>query len=52
MTATGAATGASKAPSFSDHRLALYSETQRMVFGANTYRAHAQMLASGIEESD
>jgi len=23
-----------------------------MVFGANTYKAHAQMLASGIEESE
>jgi dihydrofolate reductase len=39
-------------PEFLDRRLALYSETQRMVFGANTYRAHAQMLASGIEESE
>jgi dihydrofolate reductase len=39
-------------PEFLDHRLALYSETQRMVFGANTYRAHARMLASGIEESE
>jgi dihydrofolate reductase len=25
---------------------------QRMVFGANTYRAHTEMLASGIEESE
>jgi dihydrofolate reductase len=39
-------------PEFLDRRLALYSETQRMVFGANTYRAHVQMLASGIEESE
>jgi len=39
-------------PEFLDRRLALYSETQRMVFGANTYRAHAEMLASGIEESE
>jgi dihydrofolate reductase len=37
---------------FLDHRLALYDQEQRMVFGANTYRAHAQMLASGIEESE
>ena len=35
-----------------DHRLALYDQDQRMVFGATTYRAHAQMLASGIEESE
>jgi len=39
-------------PESLDHRLALYSEVQRMVFGANTYRAHAQMLASGIEEPE
>jgi dihydrofolate reductase len=30
----------------------LYDQEQRMVFGANTYRAHVQMLASGIEESE
>lgn len=34
-----------------DHRLALYTPEQRMVFGANTYRAFAQLLASGAEES-
>src|SRR5215211_7979477 len=39
-------------PEFLDHRLALYNEEQRMVFGANTYRAHAQMLASSTEESE
>jgi dihydrofolate reductase len=39
-------------PELLDHRLALYSEEQRMVFGANTYRAHAQMLASSTEESE
>jgi dihydrofolate reductase len=39
-------------PEFLDRRLALYDAEQRMVFGANTYRAHAQMLASGIEESE
>jgi dihydrofolate reductase len=39
-------------PEFLEHRLALYDQEQRMVFGANTYRAHAQMLASGIEESE
>ncbi len=36
-------------PELLDHRLALYSEEHRMVFGANTYRLFAQMLASGTE---
>jgi hypothetical protein len=35
-----------------DHRLDLYGEAQRMVFGANTYRAFAQMLAESTEESE
>ena len=39
-------------PEFLDHRFSLYDQEQRMVFGANTYRAHTQMLASGIEESE
>ncbi|MFD0020787.1 dihydrofolate reductase family protein [Streptomyces sp. NPDC058382] len=39
-------------PELLDHRLALYAEDQRMVLGANTYRAFAQMLASGTEESE
>jgi dihydrofolate reductase len=39
-------------PEFLDHRLAQYGEEQRMVFGANTYRAFAQMLASSSEESE
>ncbi|MFG1814557.1 dihydrofolate reductase family protein [Kribbella sp. NPDC049174] len=39
-------------PEFLDRRLALYEEEQRMVFGANTYRAHAQMLVSSPEESE
>jgi dihydrofolate reductase len=39
-------------PELLDHRLALYSEPQRMVFGANTYRLFAQMLASSTEESE
>ncbi|QKG24355.1 dihydrofolate reductase family protein [Actinomadura verrucosospora] len=38
-------------PELLDHRLAQYSEDQRMVFGANTYRAFAQILAAGTEES-
>ena len=39
-------------PELLDRRLALYDQAQRMVFGANTYRAHAQMLASSTEESE
>ena len=39
-------------PEFLERRLALFDQEQRMVFGANTYRAHAHMLASGIEESE
>jgi dihydrofolate reductase len=39
-------------PELLDHRLALYSRDQRMVFGANTYRLFAQMLASSTDESE
>ncbi|MFD6492472.1 dihydrofolate reductase family protein [Streptomyces sp. NPDC060188] len=39
-------------PELLDHRLALYDEEQRMVFGANTYRAFARMLATSTEDSD
>jgi dihydrofolate reductase len=39
-------------PELLDHRLALYGEEQRMVFGANTYREFVQMLASSTEESE
>jgi dihydrofolate reductase len=39
-------------PELLDHRLALYGEEQRMVFGANTYREFVQMLAESTEESD
>jgi dihydrofolate reductase len=39
-------------PELLDHRLALYGAEQRMVFGANTYRAFAQMLAESTEESE
>lgn len=39
-------------PELLDHRLALYGGKQRMVFGANTYRAHAHMLASSAEGAD
>jgi dihydrofolate reductase len=39
-------------PELLDHRLALYSKEQRMVFGANTYRLFAQMLATSSEVSE
>lgn len=39
-------------PELLDHRLALYRDEQRMVFGANTYRAFSQMLAASTEESE
>ncbi|MDJ1137242.1 dihydrofolate reductase family protein [Streptomyces iconiensis] len=39
-------------PELLDHRLSLYGEEQRMVFGANTFRPFVQMLAASTEESD
>ena len=39
-------------PELLDRRLAIYGPEQRMVFGANTYRAFAQMLASAPEDSE
>jgi dihydrofolate reductase len=39
-------------PEFLDHRLALYSEEQRMVLGANTFREFMQLLGPSTEESD
>ena len=54
----GAATGdwtgywGKQGPELLDRRLALYSAEQRMVFGANTYRAFAQMIAASTEDSD
>ena len=39
-------------PELLDRRLALYGAEQRMVFGATTYRAFAQMLAASTEESE
>jgi hypothetical protein len=33
-------------PDLLARRFALYEQDQRMVFGANTYRAHAKMLAA------
>jgi dihydrofolate reductase len=38
-------------PELLERRLALYSQAQRMVFGAGTYRLFAQMLAASTEES-
>jgi dihydrofolate reductase len=39
-------------PELLEHRLAVYGTEQRMVLGANTYRAFARMLASSTEESE
>ena len=39
-------------PELLDHRLALHREEQRMVFGAETYRLFARMLAASTEESE
>ena len=39
-------------PELLEHRLASYGAEQRMVFGANTYRAFARMLAESTEQSE
>jgi dihydrofolate reductase len=39
-------------PELLERRLAMYEQEQRLVFGANTYRAHAQILASTTEARD
>src|SRR5690349_7080278 len=39
-------------PELLDHRLDVYSEDQRMVFGANTFRAFVDMLADSTMESE
>jgi dihydrofolate reductase len=39
-------------PELLEHRLAAYDGEQRMVFGANTYRAFAEMLAASSEGDD
>jgi dihydrofolate reductase len=39
-------------PELLAHRLELYGPEQRMIFGANTYRAFARMLAASTEESE
>lgn len=38
-------------PELLEHRLGLYDRQQRMVFGANTYRAFASLLSGGTEEA-
>ena len=39
-------------PELLAHRLELYSREQRMILGANTYRAIARMLASSSDDSE
>jgi dihydrofolate reductase len=39
-------------PELIEHRLAVYGEEQRMVFGANTFRDFVQLLASSAEGSE
>ena len=39
-------------PELLDHRLAVYGEEQRMVFGATTVRMFADMIAASTEESE
>ncbi|TQM31303.1 dihydrofolate reductase family protein [Nocardia bhagyanarayanae] len=39
-------------PELLDHRLALYGEAQRMVFGAETFRQFVQMTAASAEYSE
>jgi dihydrofolate reductase len=38
-------------PELLDHRLALFAEEQRMVFGADTYRQFVELLGASTEES-
>src|ERR1041384_7623114 len=38
-------------PELLAHRLALYGEQQRMVFGATTYRSNAEMLSPSAVQS-
>lgn len=38
-------------PELLDHRLSLYEAEQRMIFGAQTYRAFARVLTPAFEES-
>jgi dihydrofolate reductase len=52
--ASGAWTGywGKQGPELLEHRLDLYGGEKRTVFGANTYRAFARMLASSTEEAE
>ncbi|MBL7258555.1 dihydrofolate reductase family protein [Paractinoplanes lichenicola] len=52
-TATGDWTGywGKQGPELLEHRLGHYAEPQRMVFGANTYRAFVGLLSSDVEEA-
>jgi dihydrofolate reductase len=52
--ASGSWTGywGKQGPELLDHRLTQYDADQRMVLGANTYRAFAQMLAESTEDDD
>ena len=38
-------------PEFEAHRLGMYADQQRMVFGANTFRQFSEMLATSDESS-
>src|SRR5690348_10227943 len=54
----GAATGnwagywGKQGPELLAHREAQYAENQRLVLGANTYRAFAEMLAAGEPDTE
>jgi dihydrofolate reductase len=52
-TATGDWTGywGKQGPELLNHRLSQYEREQRMVFGANTYRAFVQLLGSDEEQA-
>ena len=39
-------------PELLDHRLGLYEQAQRMVFGSTTFRQFVQMLASSTDDSE
>ena len=39
-------------PELLAHRLAVYSQEQRMVFGANTYRQFVRLLAASTEQPE
>ena len=53
-TATGDWTGywGKQGPELLEHRLAVYDEPQRMVFGGTTYREFVQMLATSDEQPE